>query len=500
MCKRMGLIMIDSLAMIKKIHQGADATCFASILYSWKAHPDTGLLTEKQKRDLAFIKKYTSDTLDESLYDKIMPVPEFLNKCEQMIKGDEECTDCYFSVNSFYKRKRRTRAVRHLNCFVLDFDFYKIKEYQDLTPVNFYRKIKRYLPAEPTIVMNTGRGLDVIYCFKHCSYHMSDLYKQINKQFYKRLERYGLDDKAALITQVIRLPGTINSKTGTFAEMLEINETSYTIQDFTHLLPYTAEHAAAFKAEKKKKYKGDMNPAEIKQCRDPVFKKLYEDLRKLIILRNQAECYEGYRETLLYILRQYATWSGSSINESVQLALKLNAEFHSPLSNREVEEQCRPADGLKKCSIDTIIDKLQITITEQRKLKVLKRTWLKKKEYASRKRKHPLLNRTPKEISMLERRTQVWRLLGEGYRRIDIATKLNVDKSLITRDIDYIRCHPSEFHKKLKEYMDEIKESLQDVIFLRNTIYKRQQQLSEWLKTADTALNYLVRMLKVAEN
>lgn len=492
--------MIDSLAMIKKIHQGADATCFASILYSWKAHPDQKLQSQKQKRDQVFIEKYASDMLDKSLSDKVMPIPEFLEKCEQMINCDKECTDCYFSVNSFYKRKRRSRAVRHLNCFVLDFDFYKIKEYSDLSPAQFFKKIKRYLPGEPTIVMDTGRGLDVIYCFKHCSYHMSDLYKQINKQFHKRLERYGVDDKASLITQVIRMPGTVNSKTGTFTEILEINDTSYVIQDFTYLLPYSAERTAAFKAEKKKKYKGDMNPAQVKQCRDPIFKKIYADFSKLIILRNRTGNYEGYRETMLYMLRGYATWSGYSINESVQFALKLNSEFHSPLSDREVEVQCRPADGLKKCSIDTIVDKLQITIAEQKKLKVLKRQWLKKKEYAAFKRKHPLLNRTQKEIEQLERRTWIWKHLIDGITRTEMSKRLNVDKGTVTRDINYIRSHPAEFHTTLKEYMEEIKEALEDVIFLRKTLYKRQQHLSEWLKMADTALEYLVRTLGVAEN
>ena len=120
--------------------------------------------------------------------------------------------------------------------------------------------------------------------------------------------------------------------------------------------------------------------------------------------------YEGYRETMLWIAREKATWLGYTIDESVQLANRLNEQFHRPLTVGQVEKQCRPSSNRAACNIDTIIDRLQITAEEQQHMKVLKRKSLKKAAYAQRKRKILLLNRTEKQQKVLERRTRVCEL------------------------------------------------------------------------------------------
>ena len=102
---------------------------------------------------------------------------------------------------------------------------------------------------------------------------------------------------------------------------------------------------------------------------------------------------------------------------------------------------------------------------------------------------------------LLERRTYVCKLKNEQHlKNKDIADKLDVDKSTVTRDINYIRKHPAEFVKKLKAYMDEVEASLTLESFRRTTLYKKYKQLSEWLKVAETALDFLVRELRVAKN
>lgn len=212
----------NELTLLKMMHDGADPTCYAGLLHRWdldNANPHRV--------------KYAPDTINQEMYDLLFPFPKFYERSQEIIKNCKE--DVYFTINSFYRRNKNSHDVRHLNCFILDFDFYKISKYQNLTANQFYSKIKNKFKINPTAVVDSGRGLYIIYCFKHCSYHMSRLYKQIYKQMQLKYEKYGMDPNATHITQVIRLPGTINSKSLQTVEVIELNNTNYTIQQFAGL-------------------------------------------------------------------------------------------------------------------------------------------------------------------------------------------------------------------------------------------------------------------------
>lgn len=81
----------------------------------------------------------------------------------------------------------------HLNAFALDFDYYKIDKYKGLSAQEMYEKyIKSKLSLGPTAVVDSGRGLYVIYTFKHSCKKVIALYQSIYKSFLKNFEKYGL--------------------------------------------------------------------------------------------------------------------------------------------------------------------------------------------------------------------------------------------------------------------------------------------------------------------
>lgn len=210
---------------------------------------------------------------------------------------------------------------------------------------------------------------------------------------------------------------------------------------------------------------------------------------------------EGYREQLLYICRERACWMGYTIDESIKLAFELNQMFRVPLKKREVEQNCKPSDNRLACSIDTIIEKLGISFDEQLQLKVLKRRYIKKSLYAKHKRKHPLLNLTDKQQALMERRAKVCELKNVKHlKNSEIADRLGIDKSTITRDLQYIKTHPHQFIRKLTDYINALEKHKNSDLFRRKTLYERQKQLLKWLKSGYTALEYLVREIGVAKN
>lgn len=517
---------VNSIKLLKKIHEGTDDSCFTSILTDWKQSKLTeenaaqdlfdlmcsglsaeaagtalGLDHEKAHSLIHEYKARYCNNYEKTFYDRLFNPAKFYQQVTELITTKQP--DAYFSINSFYNTKRKNENVRHINAFVLDFDFYKISKYESMDAKAFYHQVlKKKLCYQPTGVIDSGKGLYIVYAFKHCSYHMDRLYHAVWKHFYNEFEKYGMDPAAMLTTQVIRIPGTINSKTNKIVNVLEFNDTDYEIQDFAIQLPWSQEQVKEHRKDRtlklklsKKKMHKDYSKRKI------YFKPYYEDFKKLIRIRNKKNISEGYREQLLYICRERACWMGYTIDESIKLAFELNQMFRVPLKKREVEQNCKPSDNRLACSIDTIIEKLGISFDEQLQLKVLKRRYIKKSLYAKHKRKHPLLNLTDKQQALMERRAKVCELKNVKHlKNSEIADRLGIDKSTITRDLQYIKTHPHQFIRKLTDYINALEKHKNSDLFRRKTLYERQKQLLKWLKSGYTALEYLVREIGVAKN
>ena len=480
--------MVSGLDLIQKIHAGGetvpgskyDQHCFTAILKDWD---DT----------LSYEQLMIADALDQNtFYDKFYS----FEKLHPVVQGliDEGTEDSYFSINSFWIKSKTTSDIRHLNAFALDFDYYKKERYKDLDASEFYDILKKDLPIKPTAVVDSGRGLYVIYSFNHCSKSMLGLYKAIYKEFSEQYKKYGLDAAATNVTQVIRIPGTCNSRSLKEVRILEYNDTNYELTDFASILKHTYQEVVKYKELKKQD-----TTIEIKKTissfsytknirRTKWFKNLFEDFKLLIQLRNNDRDYEGYRECMLYITRERATWSGQSIDESIKTALRLNEHFHYPLSKSQIENQCKPSKLPNCCSIDTIINKLNILPHEQLKLKLLKSKRLKDSLFNKRSKRHKLLNRTEKELKMLERRTRVFHLKRIGIKNVDIAAILTIDKSTVTKDLDYIMKNKSEFRIKLADMIQQLTTLFDTPAFLKRVTYDSQQKLLEWLKIGPKAL------------
>ena len=133
---------------LKDIHTGSDSSCFISILRNWSDEMDSMQL------------KYAYE-MDIDINDRFYTLDKFIKKVGKLIENEVEET--YFSINSFWTKRKSSNDIRHLNAFVMDYDFYKIDQYKKLTPEQMYKQhIKKTLPFQPTYVVDSGRGLYVI--------------------------------------------------------------------------------------------------------------------------------------------------------------------------------------------------------------------------------------------------------------------------------------------------------------------------------------------------
>ena len=465
---------------LKKIHEGIDEKSNVAITKYWDPSNDYMIFPD-----------------ETYFYDQLFSEQAFFNEVEKIINREEN--DAYFSINSFRGRRKLEEDVWHLNAFVLDFDFYKIKTYENYNAKQMYEVIKDMLPIIPTAAVDSGRGLYIVYAFKHCPRQMVRTYKSIYKTFLKLLEGYGMDPRAMNVTQIIRLPGTYNSKSKTEVEVLELNDTNYKINEFYKIFPYTQDEVREYrerKIEKKSQqsiydYVAD-EQTKFSSSRKRVALEFFEDFERLIKMRNESNVREGYRETLIYLVRRYCKWYGADSDEEMNMANKYNDMFMEPLEEKEFLYCTKPAGNKKKPGIKWMIQKLGvdgITHEEQQTLKKIKSKNLKDKQYQRNKRKIKLLNLTYKQQQIMERRTRVIALKREGKRNKHIADVLGLDKSTVTRDLQYIGKNSWQFKRKLKEIMDELTSKLDTSIFRRHTRYEEQKRLLEWLKISEVMLN-----------
>lgn len=191
--------------------------------------------------------------------------------------------DFYFSVNSFYCAHRKTENVRHLNAIVLDYDFYKLNQFKGLKAEEMLERTRPSLPADPSFVVDSGRGLYIIFALEHCPYQLADLYRSIVNTLQKQQEVFGADPKATLVTQVIRIPGTVNSKSGKTVEIIECNDKRYSISFLAEkVLPFSQSEVAEWKQTRKSGKKKSVLQSHHRQS------KFEKDLQQLIVLRESV--------------------------------------------------------------------------------------------------------------------------------------------------------------------------------------------------------------------
>lgn len=422
-----------------------------------------------------------------TMYDKMLQFDEFIEQALKFVVAAKK--DCYFTINSFYRPTARPNAHNksssnawHLNALVIDYDFYKLEEYKDYTPSEMYHKhIKDTLQFLPSSVIDSGRGLYVIYNLEHASKRVIKYYKAIYEALIKNQKRFGADDLVSNVTQVIRVPGTINSRTGTRVEIIETNDIRYKLTDFKTYLQYSYDEVISFKKEMFEKMQMSIDTINQDKESPPGKKKtiykispgkqhfenVYKDFKTLVKIRNESNWTVGYRELILYYTRYFAVFYGYTDTEAINYALKLNGLMKVPINEKQMIAQTRPSEIFKYLpTIKTIRKKLMINSEEEIYLHTLVSDSLKEQQTAKKKRnKERLMQygyRTRKEYEVYMRRWAVIKLKREGLRNKDIAERLKQSPQIIGQDLKYINSNKALFNIKIEEILRLIEAVLSD--------------------------------------
>ena len=347
----------------------------------------------------------------------------------------------YITLNTFFKPYRRLECIKELNALFIDLDYYKTKFTKEQIIMNlegnYFNKI---IPAT-NYILDSGRGLALIWLINKVPSQALPLWKAIEEYLYNQLKEFGADRQALDATRILRVPGSINTKSKTVVSILDEIDYIYDLREI------------------QKEFLPELKPKEKKKGRPKKINYVYrerslyyariQDITKLCELREYD--LRGHREIILFLYRYYLCSFTEDVQKALEDVLELNSMFIYPLKEKEVIRATRSAE---KCYLDknkeykykneTLIDLLEITEYEETQMStIISKGEYKRRDRVYQKNKYQRKLKSEGKISekekLSQRRAKIKDLLAEGLKQKDICSQLNISKDTYIRDRKYLR-------------------------------------------------------------
>ena len=347
----------------------------------------------------------------------------------------------YITLNTFFKPYRRLECIKELNALFIDLDYYKTKFTKEQIIMNlegnYFNKI---IPAT-NYILDSGRGLALIWLINKVPSNALPLWKAVQEYLYNQLKEFGADRQALDATRILRVPGSINSKSKTVVSIIDEYDYIYDLREIQK----------EFLPELKPKEKRKGRPKKINYVyreRSLYYARIH-DITKLCELREYD--LRGHREIILFLYRYYLCSFTEDTKKALEDVLELNSMFISPLKENEVIRATRSAE---KCYLDknkeykykneTLIDLLEITEYEETQMStIISKGEYKRRDRVYQKNKYQRKLKSEGKISekekLSQRRAKIKDLLAEGLKQKDICSQLNISKDTYIRDRKYLR-------------------------------------------------------------
>ena len=347
----------------------------------------------------------------------------------------------YITLNTFYKPCRRLECIKELNFLYIDLDYYKTKYTKEQVIMNLEENYFNKIIPATNYILDSGRGLALLWNINKVPSKALPLWKAIQEYLYKQLKEFGADRQALDATRILRVPGSINSKSKTVVSIIDEYDYIYDLREI------------------QKEYLPELKPKEKKKGRPKKINYVYrerslyfariKDIIKLCELREYD--LRGHREIILFLYRYYLCGFTEDVQKALEDVLELNSMFRYPLKENEV---IRATMSAEKCYLDknkeykykndTLIELLEITEYEETYMSTI----ISKNEYKRRHREREK-NRYLEKLKadgkikekdkLLQRRIKIKDLLAEGLEQKDICLRLNISKRTYIRDRKYLR-------------------------------------------------------------
>ena len=362
-------------------------------------------------------------------------------KYKELKETDLTEENIYITLNTFFKPYRRLECIKELNALFIDLDYYKNKFTKEQIIMNLEENyFNKTIPAT-NYILDSGRGLALIWLINKVPSKALPLWKAIEEYLYNKLKEFGADRQALDATRILRVPGSINSKSKTVVSIIDEYDYIYDLREI------------------QKEFLPELKPKEKKKGRSKKINYIYrerslyyariQDITKLCELREYD--LKGHREIILFLYRYYLCSFTEDVQKALEDVLELNSMFIAPLKENEVIRATRSAE---KCYLDknkeykykndTLIELLEITEYEETKMSTI----ISKNEYKRRnneynKKKYQEKLKEEGKLSKKEevkvRREKIKDLLAEGLSQKEIYSLLKISKRTCVNDVKFLK-------------------------------------------------------------
>lgn len=393
---------------------------------------------EKLKYDLGYthvVQAINKDMKRIGAYSPIeIDVEEYKNK-----------RDVYYTPNTFNSPiKRHREHLWQLHRLYIDIDNKKgtraIDQFEVVGAIEELVQAKKI--PQPTEYINSGRGIHVYWDIHHCHIMLLDLWDKIEDYLFNQLkvlekdiENIEIDKRATDPTRLLRLPGTINSKNNSKCySMLKREENIYNIFDLKKA--YIKPKSTYKKNKSNLAYLPTKNLYTLNKSR-------IEDFKTIVSLRNGEV--DGYRNSLImFYSYHYRLINEITVEELIKVTREFNKSFKKSYSIKELISVCRSINRVVKHFQEEeskgykftnkyIIEALDITEQEQKKLLTIISTGEKYRRNNERRTPRNEEGLTPKQVELKELKIKVLELRDQGLSMQQIANKLNINKTKVVR-------------------------------------------------------------------
>ena len=359
-----------------------------------------------------------------------------------LLKQDFDKENIYISMSTFYKPMRRIETIKEIGSLFIDLDTYNTQFTKTQILMNLeYNYYNKLIPT-PNLIIDSGRGLTLVWSIEKVPYMALPLWKAIQEYLYSILKEFGADRKALDATRILRVPGSINSKSGTRVSILEKHEYKYSLREIQNeFLPDLDEN--------RNKKKGRPKKVVYIHRERSLYQSRILDIVKLCELRNYDV--KGHREIILFLYRYYLCYFYEDEQRALEDVLELNKEFIQPLGEREIiratgsaEKVFKSKDKQYKYKNETLIELLEISEYEQTYMKTIigqEESKRRNNEYNKRKYKQKLIEegQLTEQEKISKRRQIIKDLLGKGLKQKEIYVILKISKRTCINDIKFLK-------------------------------------------------------------
>ena len=341
-------------------------------------------------------------------------------KSEDIIDNAEDILNiinAYVSQNTFYKPQRRIENIKELRTIYIDIDCHKTKYSKEAVKYFLEKDFYGTKIPQPNFLIDSGRGLYYVLLIEPVPSMAMPLWYAVQRYIYNQLKEFGADANALDPTRVLRIAGTVNSKSNSYVEILDMHSYKYRLRDIQE--EYLPEIT-----EKKEKKKGRPKKIVSLYTEYSLYHARILDITKICELRDYDV--KGHRELILFLYRYFTCC------------------FIEPLGEREVIRDTKSAqkayvDKKYKYTNTKLIEILDITLEEQMHLKTIisgKEKYRrcadekKAKQKAKRRNENGL---TKKQQEMKDLKTEIKELKDKGNSVREIAKILGISKSKVGR-------------------------------------------------------------------